>query len=306
MAPERLHRDGRRRSRARRVGARRDDRPSGPACTGPSSAPSPLARAHAGHPAGERVLHARALKASQSTTTPMTSSCCRCPAKALAGPRASARAPLRNQKYSAEIGGPGEPVHDLLLRPGDMLYLPRGWLHEALTSDSDSSPHGRRQRRHLAGSLQGALEECGDELGFRQSIGDGDVDELVDVLRGRLTTDAVEHRAAEACPDAAPNPGRSAVPATRRRGARRRYRSRASGDGARSRLELQRLLRADVRGQGGRFPPRIRDEVSWVLERDDPFTAAIAPGDLDDESRLVLVRRLVREESARISTGIAT
>ena len=52
------------------------------------------------------------------------------------------------------------------------------------------------------------------------------------------------------------------------------------------------------------FPARIQDEVSWVLERDDPFTAADLPGDLDDESRLVLVRRLVREacsESARHS-----
>ena len=28
----------------------------------------------------------------------------------------------------------------------------------------------------------------------------------------------------------------------------------------------------------------VRDEVSWVLERDDPFTAADLPGDLDDES----------------------
>ena len=92
--------------------------------------------------------------------------------------------PLRNQKYSAELGGPGEPVHDLVLRPGDMLYLPRGWLHEALTSDSDSL--------HLTvgvnvvtwlDAFKAALEECGDELGFRRSIGDGDADELVDALR---------------------------------------------------------------------------------------------------------------------------
>ena len=50
------------------------------------------------------------------------------------------------------------------------------------------------------------------------------------------------------------------------------------------------------------FPPRIRDEVSWVLERDDPFTAATS-NDLDDESRLVLVRRLVREGLLRISAA---
>ena len=52
------------------------------------------------------------------------------------------------------------------------------------------------------------------------------------------------------------------------------------------------------------FPARIQDEVSLGSRRDDPFTAADLPGDLDDESRLVLVRRLVREgllESARHS-----
>ncbi|HEU4943265.1 MAG TPA: cupin domain-containing protein, partial [Gaiellaceae bacterium] len=46
--------------------------------------------------------------------------------------------PLKNQKYSSELGEPGQPVRDLVLRSGDMLYLPRGWLHEALTSEEDS------------------------------------------------------------------------------------------------------------------------------------------------------------------------
>ena len=46
--------------------------------------------------------------------------------------------PLRNQRYRPELGEPGEPVLDLVLEPGDMLYMPRGWLHEALTSDEDS------------------------------------------------------------------------------------------------------------------------------------------------------------------------
>ena len=213
--------------------------------------------------------------------------------------------PLRNQKYSAEMGGPGEPVHDLVLQPGDMLYLPRGWLHEALTSDSDSL--------HLTvgvnvvtwlDAFKAALEECGDELGFRRSIGDGDRDELVDVLRGRLTTDAVERRAAEKL-------------ARTRRPIR---------DGQLSQLRAVEELDVDTEvelretvlvhasehdgsfgltfdGKEVAFPARIRDEISWVLERDDPFTAADLPGDLDDESRLVLVRRLIREGLLRISAA---
>ena len=32
----------------------------------------------------------------------------------------------------------GEPVADLTLRPGELLYLPRGYIHQAESSDSDS------------------------------------------------------------------------------------------------------------------------------------------------------------------------
>jgi hypothetical protein len=43
------------------------------------------------------------------------------------------------------------------------------------------------------------------------------------------------------------------------------------------------------------FPSGLEEEVAFVAETEEPFTAADLPGGLDDESRLVLVRRLVRE-----------
>src|SRR5215204_4256252 len=46
--------------------------------------------------------------------------------------------PRKDQRHSPELGGPGAPVHDGSLKPGDSLYLPRGWLHVAATSSPDS------------------------------------------------------------------------------------------------------------------------------------------------------------------------
>ena len=39
--------------------------------------------------------------------------------------------PLKHQRYSRSLGDEGEPTDDIILRAGDMLYLPRGWLHQA-------------------------------------------------------------------------------------------------------------------------------------------------------------------------------
>ena len=46
--------------------------------------------------------------------------------------------PLKHQRYSPALGAHGQPTDDLVLRAGDTLYLPRGWLHQAETSTTDS------------------------------------------------------------------------------------------------------------------------------------------------------------------------
>ena len=54
-------------------------------------------------------------------------------------------------------------------------------------------------------------------------------------------------------------------------------------------------------GRTLRFPARIASEVEFMLEANGEFAAADLPGRLDDASRLVLVRRLVREGFLRIT-----
>lgn len=213
--------------------------------------------------------------------------------------------PLKNQEYSAELGGPGPAVHDLVLGPGDMLYLPRGWLHEALTSESDSL--------HLTvgvnvvtwlDAFRAALEECGDELGFRRSIQDGDPAELIDALRSRLATEDVDRRASEK------------LRQTRRPirdGQLAQLRALDELD-VHSGLERRATVLAGIAEHNGSvvlafegkeltFPVHAGEEVRAVLELDEPFAATDLPGSLDEEGRLVLVRRLVREGLLRISVA---
>ena len=212
--------------------------------------------------------------------------------------------PLKDQRYSAELGRPGEVVEDRVLRPGDMLYLPRGWLHEALTSDSDSL--------HLTiginvvtwlDAFKAALEELGDDVRFRRSWQSGnDTVDLVEALRERLSREDVEERA------------RAKLVRTRRpirEGQLQQLRA-LEELGPETEIERNPTVLADLLERDGGvsfafegreviFPAHARGEVAAIAAADEPFTAAELPGSLDDAGRLVLIRRLVREGLLRIT-----
>jgi hypothetical protein len=102
--------------------------------------------------------------------------------------------PLKDQRYKPEHGGPAQPVHDVTLKPGDALYLPRGWLHEATTSSTDSLhiTVGVNVYTWLD-AFKAALDECADDVEFRYSPA-GEADELVERLRARLDPEQVALR----------------------------------------------------------------------------------------------------------------
>ena len=56
-------------------------------------------------------------------------------------------------------------------------------------------------------------------------------------------------------------------------------------------------------GREVRFPAHAGAELEACFEREGAFRASELPGDLDDEGRLVLVRRLVREGFLRAISG---
>jgi ribosomal protein L16 Arg81 hydroxylase len=212
--------------------------------------------------------------------------------------------PLKHQRYSKSLGEHGEPTQDLVLRAGDTLYLPRGWLHQAETSDTDSL--------HLTVGInvytwldaaKAALAPLEQEADLRRGAepDDDEADEIAGRLRARLEPDEVARR-------------------RRRRFLDTRRPIREDGISqlrALERLDLDTLVErritviADLEetedgvvlvfeGRELHFPAHARAEVVGCFDAGEPFRPADLPGNLDDAGRLVLVRRLVREGFLRI------
>ncbi len=211
--------------------------------------------------------------------------------------------PLKHQRYTKELGTGGEPVADLTLRAGDTLYLPRGWLHEALTSETDSLHITLGVNVYAwIDALKAALADCEADVEFRRSVpADGEPEaDLLGRLAERLAPEDVARRMRRRFVE-----GRRAIldgqlsevagleSLTAETLVERRATVIAELDGTTLCFEGKRLS----------FPEHARDELEAVVELDEPFRAADLPGELDEEGRLVLVRRLIREGFLRRSAA---
>jgi hypothetical protein len=209
--------------------------------------------------------------------------------------------PLKDQRYRRELGEPGEPILDVTLDPGDTLYLPRGWLHQALTSESDSL--------HLTvgvtaytwiDALKAALEDCRDDVAFRRSVSDdgGMVGDLLASLEERLAPDDVAGRKRErfvrsrrSILDDQIDQVRSLEHLTIDTLVERRHTVIAELSGGTLVFEGKEVV----------VPEHARDELESLFGAAGPVAARDLPGELDDAGRLVLVRRLVREGFLRLA-----
>jgi hypothetical protein len=214
--------------------------------------------------------------------------------------------PLGSQKYDPELGEPGEAILDVTMRAGDTLYLPRGWLHQAMTSDVPSlhMTVGVSVSTWLD-ALRAALDEAAkEEVDLRRGVpADGKAPEgLLELLAARLAPDAVSSRK------------RRWFVRTRRplrEDAFDQVRGLAELD-VETLLERRETVIFDVavdeegatlsfEGRDLRFPARIGAELEFVAAAEGPFRLAELPGRLDDAGRVVLGRRLVREGFLRFS-----
>ena len=208
--------------------------------------------------------------------------------------------PLKHQRYKAEtMGEPEDPVLDVTLRAGDTLYLPRGWLHEAKTSETDSLHITVGVNVYTwTDAFRAALDSCAGEVGFRRSPDGGGADDLLARLAEQLAPERVERRRR-----------RKLVRTRRPILGRQLSQLRALDD-----LDLDTVLerrptvifelagtKLSFEGKDVAFPDEAAEELAFAAQAEEPFTAADLAGDLDDEGRLVLVSRLVREGFLLIS-----
>jgi ribosomal protein L16 Arg81 hydroxylase len=217
--------------------------------------------------------------------------------------------PLRDQKYKRERHGePGQATHDLVLRAGNVLYLPRGWLHEALTSDTDSL--------HITvgvnvytwiDAMRAAVEGCADDLEFRRAVAED----------GEQPADLLARLAERLDPEEVLARRRRRFVRTRRPVLGGQIRQVRALDDLDLDTELERrpTVIADFEeghegvtlayeGKRVTFPRHATEAVLHCLEAEQPFTAGELRGDLDEPGRLVLVHRLVREGLLRVSEPV--
>jgi hypothetical protein len=55
-------------------------------------------------------------------------------------------------------------------------------------------------------------------------------------------------------------------------------------------------------GKNLRMPKHIEPDVRWIIETQEPFTGNLLPGQLTEDGRLVLIRRLLHEGFLRVAS----
>jgi hypothetical protein len=210
--------------------------------------------------------------------------------------------PLKHQRWSAALGDPGPPREELLLEPGDTLYLPRGWPHDAATGDGESLhlTIGLHPPTRLD-ALRAALDACAaSDVELRRAAldGDGVSDELLARVAARLTPDAVAARQRRdfvmsrrpILEDQLDQLPRLAELTPETLVERRRTVIADLDDGPVLRFE----------GKTVAFPAHTAPELEALHAATAPVRPADLPGSLDAAGRLVLIRRLVREGYLRL------
>jgi len=215
--------------------------------------------------------------------------------------------PARGFVYDAKQHPPGRPLLEFDLKPGSTVYIPRGYIHEAVTSD--------RAALHITvgisaftwlDALSEAVVACRADPRFRRNLPIGFADEPTGGAARQFRT-LVRHFAAtvdaaaileymaekfvhgrppllQGYLDAPDTVQRTSLDTFVRRRAGLLFRVGDTKDGVTLRFHGKRIA----------FPAHARSAVRFVTTHERFRVRSIGDG-LDDEGKLVLVRRLIRE-----------
>jgi ribosomal protein L16 Arg81 hydroxylase len=218
-----------------------------------------------------------------------------------------------DQPWKESLGDPGEPLLEAELAPGDSLYIPRGFPHDARAQDGVSV--------HITVGIlastwvdlwRSVMRGVSEHRSFREPLPVGfaaDPDSLetdLEVRRKELHAWLDEMVGPEALRDLAERfwRGRRPVSAGRIRGLEREI------DAAtRVRRVPEGVFRVDTDGDRAtvvmglrelRLPGFCEEALRFVAGAGGPFTAEDLPGLPDEGSGVVLVKRLAREGALEV------
>jgi hypothetical protein len=217
--------------------------------------------------------------------------------------------PLADDSTPVDKNRLGPPTEEAFLRPGDLLYMPRGHVHEAFTSDA-LSLHltvGVRVFRWVDVLTQVLADVAHEDVRFREAVPPGvllgrtgeaaraRVRDLLTALAEGARADVALDRLAEGFLAQLPAlPGGFFAGADAEQVGPDTLLHRAAG-------AVARVVRYQDGGVALLYPSNRLDgpaRIAATLEhiaRTPSFVVRNLPGELSLESKLVLVRRLVRE-----------
>jgi bifunctional lysine-specific demethylase and histidyl-hydroxylase NO66 len=221
----------------------------------------------------------------------------------------------KEQPWSRDLGDPGRPVLETELSPGDCLYIPRGFPHDAVAREEVSIHVTIGILSYTWVDLwRRVLRELAEDVRFREALPVGfagdprAVAEEIGVRAKDLQAwieEKATPEAAEAFAERFWRTRRAVLPG----GLAQLEQARRLGANARFRRRPGSVFRVSVEGDEAtvvlgfrvlRMPSFAEPALRFVAERSGPFGMGDLPEGLDPESRLVLLRRLVREGALEV------
>jgi ribosomal protein L16 Arg81 hydroxylase len=226
---------------------------------------------------------------------------------------APVRLPLPDDAFRADADfTPEDPIEECVLEPGDVLYLPRGYVHDA-TSLASTSLHltvGIKPVTWASVVMSAVTALIKERSELRAALPPGFA---TNHLRRRDAEEAFVHMMAMVCSDA---DAATAIETARAEALLTRepdlvghlvdldrepsidlntaVRRRTSVEWSIDQPEGGEQLYLTFHGKRVCMPARLEEDLRFVTHA-DAFTAADLPGDLDEEERIVLTRRLLEE-----------